>query len=230
MKKIIFHLGAREPDYRTLMRLQKDFELDGRIIPVSRIVVADQTHSNLVHICSETDCGAGFGNHPQIPVVDGLATNLPNQFLLIRTADCTPILLHDRKGSLVAAIHSGREGTRKNIAGKTVKAIADNFGIYPEDLKAWIGAGICQRHYEVDAATWDAFSASLQDQGIEPDMSLPRHIDIPGCIFQQLTAAGIPSCNIGWEQICTFESPLHFSWRRDATNNRQINLIGLEYE
>lgn len=228
--KIFCHLGNRVPDYRGIMKDHTDFMVGNKKIPASRVVIAEQTHSDQAHICTEADCGAGFHDHPQIATADALITDIPGQYLLIRTADCTPILLHDRKGSLVAAIHSGREGTRKNIPGKTVKAIADNFGIYPEDLKAWIGAGICQRHYEVDAATWDAFSASLQDQGIEPDMSLPRHIDIPGCIFQQLTAAGIPSCNIGWEQICTFESPLYFSWRRDATNNRQINLIGLEYE
>lgn len=227
MKKIIFHLGAREPDYRTLMRLQKDFELAGRIIPVSRIVVADQTHSNLVHICSETDCGAGFGNHPQIPVVDGLATNLPNQFLLIRTADCTPIILMDSVKMAVAALHSGREGTRKNIAAQGVKTLVQHFGSDPKDIVAHIGAGICHRHYEVSPVIYEDYNRSLKEKGLNPDTSLANHINIRKGIFEELLQAGLTFRNIENFHDCTYENPNYHSYRREGTNNRQINLVGI---
>jgi YfiH family protein len=227
MKSIYFHLGKRQPDYRSLMSLQSDFELEGKKIPVSRLVIADQTHSALVHICREEDNGAGLGSHPQLPVVDGLATNIPNQFLLIRTADCTPIILMDRVQMAVAALHSGREGTRKNIAGEGVRALVENYGSQPKDIIAYIGAGICHSHYEVSAELYDDFNSSLTSAGLNPDTSLHRHVNIRKTIFQQLIKAGLTFRNIENITDCTFEDTNYHSYRREGTHNRQINLVGI---
>jgi len=227
MKKIFFHLGKREPDYRTLMRLQVDFWLDGQLIPVSRIVVADQTHSNLVHICSEADCGAGFGDKPQIPVVDGLATNVVNQFLLIRTADCTPIILIDHTKMAVAALHSGREGTRKNIAAAGVKTLVQYFGCDPQDICAYIGAGICHKHYQVSEEVFGEYNVTLSSAGLHPDLEPPNQINIRKCIFEELLQAGLTFRNIENIPDCTFEDKNYHSYRREGTKNRQINLVGI---
>ncbi|MBW6514876.1 MAG: polyphenol oxidase family protein, partial [Candidatus Syntrophosphaera sp.] len=188
------------------------------------------THSDRVHICSEDDCGAGFWSHAQIPDTDGLLTNLPGQYLLIRTADCTPVLLLDKGCRAVGAVHSGREGTRKNIVGKAARLMQSRYGIQADDIIAHVGAGICHRHYQVDEKTWHSYNSSMREQGFYPNLDLHRHIDIRRGIFQQLIAAGIPFKNIDQECVCTYESPEHFSWRRDCTNNRQINLIGMEHE
>jgi YfiH family protein len=227
MKKIFFHLGKREPDYRTLMRLQEDFWLDGHLIPVSRIVVADQTHSNLVHICSESDCGAGFGDKPQIPVVDGLATNVVNQFLLIRTADCTPIILMDHTKMAVAALHSGREGTRKNIAAAGVETLVQNYGSDPKNICAFIGAGICHQHYQVSEKIYDEYNDTLISSCLHPSLEIPNHINIRKGIFEELLQAGLTFKNIENIQDCTFEDHNYHSYRREGTKNRQINLVGI---
>ncbi|PKN73359.1 MAG: hypothetical protein CVU50_03455 [Candidatus Cloacimonetes bacterium HGW-Cloacimonetes-3] len=228
--KIFFHLGKKVPDYRSLMHEQKDFILDGRVIPVSRLVIADQTHSDLVHLCREEDCGAGLGDKPQIPVVDGFITNIPNQFLLIRTADCTPIILMDNKRMVVSALHSGREGTRKNIAGKAVQLMQEHYGSEVKDICAYIGAGICHKHYEVSEAIYSEYNDSLSAMGLDPATELHRHIDIRKGIFQQLIQAGITFRNIDNISDCTFESPEYHSFRRDGSHNRQINLVGIIHE
>lgn len=228
--KMFFHLGKREPNYRSLMEQQVDFELQGRTIPVSRLVIADQTHSDLVHLCSETDCGAGLGSKPQIPIVDGFITNIPNQFLLIRTADCTPIILMDNRLMVVSALHSGREGTRKNIAGKAVKLMQEHYGSDPSDICAFIGAGICHQHYEVSEAIYSEYNHSLLEMGLHPATDLHRHINIRKGIFQQLIQAGIPFKNIDNVHDCTFESTDYHSFRREGSHNRQINLVGIVYE
>lgn len=228
--KIYFHFGKKQPDYRGLMQSQQDFALAGRIIPVSRLVIADQTHSNLVHLCSEADCGAGLSDKPQIPVVDGFITNIPNQFLLIRTADCTPIILMDAKRMVVSALHSGREGTRKNIAGKAIQAMQAHYGCDPKDICGYIGAGICHRHYEVSEAIFNEYNNSLLAMGLDPALELHRHIDIRKGIFQQLLQAGIPFKNIDNIHDCTFESPEYHSFRREGSHNRQINLVGIIHE
>jgi len=105
-----------------------------------------------------------------------------------------------------------------------------HFGCDPGDISAWIGAGICQRHYEVSPAIWEEFLRSQQQQGFHPDQRLHRHINIRHSIFQQLIASGIPFRNIEQDQTCTFESGRHFSYRRDGSHNRQINIIGIEDE
>jgi len=227
---IFFHLGKRNPDYRSLMREQQDFVVDGRTIPINRIVIADQTHSKLVHICSEDDCAAGWGDKPQIPVADGLITNIPNQFLLIRTADCTPIILMDAKQMVVSAVHSGREGTRKNIAGEAVLLMSNHYSCNPADILAYIGAGICHQHYEVSQEIYDQYNDSLIAAGLNPATNLPRHIDIRNSIFAQLLQAGLTINHIENISECTFENTAYHSFRREGTKNRQINLVGIIHE
>ena len=228
--RIFFHLGTRTPDYRTLMREQEDFILQGIVIPVSRMVIAEQTHSRLVHLCTEADCGSGLGDKPQIPVADGFITNIPNQFLLIRTADCTPVILMDRQKMVVAALHTGREGTRKNSSGEAVKLMQEHYGCQVQDIIAYIGAGICQQHYEVSEAIYDGFIASMKAIGLHPAENVSRHIDIRRSIFQQLIQAGIPFINIENICACTYESSDYHSFRREGSHNRQINLVGIIHE
>jgi len=227
MSKIFWHLGDTNPDYRSIMREHKDFEVDGRLIPALQTVIAEQTHSNLVHICSLQDNGAGFNDHPQIPVADALVSNIPNQFLLIRTADCTPVLLYDEHRGVIAAAHSGREGTRKNIVGACVNAMVQHFGCDPSELVAHVGAGICEKHYEVSESIFEVFNQSLTKQDFCPCTNQFRHLNIRTTIFQQLIRAGLRFFNIENIDICTFEDPGYFSFRRDGTNNRQINIIGI---
>ncbi|HPS38293.1 MAG TPA: polyphenol oxidase family protein [Candidatus Cloacimonadota bacterium] len=226
MKAFSF-LGDGSLDYRTLMREQCDLRIQRVHIPIYRLVIAEQTHSCIVHECTEADCGAGLGSHPQILEADGLITSVPNQFVLIRTADCTPVILIDQDLRAVAAIHSGRESTRKNICGKAVRQMIENYGCSPERITALIGAGICAEHYEVSEAIWDEFIHSLEEQGITTDGMLFRHPDVRLTIYRQLIHAGLAAENIQQNTDCTFESDNYFSFRKDGSHNRQINLAGL---
>ncbi|MDD4309452.1 MAG: polyphenol oxidase family protein [Candidatus Cloacimonetes bacterium] len=225
--KIFVHLGKRNPDYRSIMRLQQDFMVQDITIPVSRTVIAEQTHSRLVHICTEGDSGAGFGDKPQIQTADGFITNIPNQFLLIRTADCTPVILMDKQQMVVCALHSGREGTRKNISGEAVSLMISHYGCQPRNICAFIGAGICHKHYQVSEDVYSEYNESMLAMGLNPARDIPRHIDIRRGIFQQLIQAGLPFFNIENIHDCTFEDPEYHSFRREGSQNRQINLVGI---
>jgi YfiH family protein len=212
------------------MKAHRDFEVGGKLIPKARVVIAEQTHSDLIRLCGEAEAGAGFDGKPQIATADGLVTATPGLYLMIRTADCTPVLFSDLHNRAVAAVHSGREGSRRNIAGKAVRLLRERFGIMPGEITAQIGAGICPAHYEVSEELWDGFLLSLRQQGLCPDASRHRHLNIRLAIFQQLIAEGIPFRNIEQDLACTYETPGLHSYRRDGTRNRQINLIGIEYE
>jgi polyphenol oxidase len=229
MNKLFCFVGDNTVPYRTIMSEHKDFYISDVLIRKSQVVIAEQTHSNNVHICKNEDSGAGFDDHPQIQDCDALITNLPDQFLLIRTADCTPVLLYDEKTKSIGAVHSGREGTSKNIVGATVAAMNKAYSVIPSNLKCYIGAGICKNHYKLNEATFTLFTRTCLDAGIKINLDDFPAVDIQNAIVQQLIQAGIRAKNIESNDICTFESSRHYSYRRDGTNNRQINLIGMIY-
>lgn len=228
--KVFSYFGDSSCDYRSLMNRQQDLRIEGQPVPVQRLVILDQTHSSLVHECREEDCGAGLGDHPQIPVADGAITNIPGQFILVRTADCTPVILIDPVSLTVAAIHSGREGTRKNICAQAVLQMTEAYGCKAENIRAAIGAGICGQHYQVSLELWDEFRQTFNAAGIAPELPRERYIDIPGSIRNQLLHSGLESTNIRLAGICTYENGAYFSFRRTGTHNRQINIVGITYE
>ncbi|MFB3844131.1 MAG: peptidoglycan editing factor PgeF [Candidatus Cloacimonadaceae bacterium] len=227
MNDLIVFLGDRSLPYRKIMDEHKDFFVQNMKIPAERVIIAEQTHSDNVHVCSEDDCGAGFGSHPQIEDCDALISDQPNQFLLIRTADCYPILLYDTKTQAIGAVHSGREGTRKNVTGKTVQAMCDTFQCSPSEIKVWVGAGICKRHYTVSSSVWEEFYQSCRHYNPALTKEDFPYLDLKGIILQQLYQAAILPQNVTSIPACTYEKDNYFSYRRDKTHNRQINLIGI---
>ncbi len=204
-----------------------DFTVNEHIIPKERCVIAEQTHSANVHVCTEADGGSGWDDKPQILNTDALITNVPELYLISRTADCTPILMYDEVNGAVAAIHSGREGTRKNIARNAIQSMVNTYHTEPNLLKVLIGAGICEQHYEVSIDMWKEFTDSVGQQDVYTGSMPYRRLNIQNVIYQQLILAGVKPDNIITNHICTFESEQHFSYRRNGSHNRQINIIGL---
>ena len=115
----------------------------------SRLVLANQVHGNLVR--AVTDLDAGGLDHLRYPECDALITNTPGTALVVFTADCTPVLLHDPVTGAVGAIHAGWKGTALDICGQAVAAMVRTYGCKPENLQAAIGPNIGQCCFETDA-------------------------------------------------------------------------------
>lgn len=128
----------------------------------ARVVLTRQTHSDIVRVVTAADC-QGLDHH-QYPECDALITNTPDLALVVFTADCTPILLHDPITGAVGAIHAGWRGTAADIAGKTVRAMVSAFGCDPADMRAAIGPNIGPCCFETDADVPDAMLEALGDQ------------------------------------------------------------------
>lgn len=93
---------------------------------------------------------------------DGLITDRKGLCLCVFTADCTPVLLADKKGRAVSAVHSGWRGTVGNIAVKSAVQMKERFGVQPCDIVAVIGPHINKCCYEVGKDVYDEF-VSLGD-------------------------------------------------------------------
>jgi len=227
--KNYFYLGKKEPEYRQLLS-QSCIRIEDKEIPLSQAVSAEQVHGSKIHICTKDDSGAGFGDKAKIAAADGLITQVPHQYLMIRTADCAPVLMMDKRHRAVAAVHSGREGTRQNIVGKAIDMLEKHFGILPQDLCVWVGACICADHYQVSPELYEEFITSMQEQGLHPKLNKDNQLDIRLAVFQQLLSAGVAFRDIDQDMNCTHEDHGYHSFRRDGGNLRQINLVGIEHE
>lgn len=112
------------------------------------LVLTRQTHSDIIRAVTKAD-HAGLDHHAY-PECDGLITCQPGTALVVFTADCTPILLHDPITGAVGACHAGWRGTALDIAGKTVRAMVRAFGCEPANIRAAIGPNLGPCCFETD--------------------------------------------------------------------------------
>ena len=116
---------------------------------VDDLVLTRQTHSDIILPATREEAGKSL-DHRLWPECDARITNVPGVALVVFTADCTPVLLHDPVNGAVAAIHAGWRGTAQNIVGKTVRAMVNTYGCRPENICAAIGPNIAQCCFETD--------------------------------------------------------------------------------
>ena len=217
--KIIRKFGNRQLNLE-LFKRSAFIPIDKISIPINRILLMEQIHSDQINIIR----GKDITKEPiprSIPNVDGLITNEPDIFLAIKTADCIPIFMWDETIKVIAALHSGRKGTELNIAGKAVKILVESFNCNPVDIRVDLGPAICGKCYEVDEITFRDFVAKTGIEQYFPNLDLKK------VVKAELQESGISEENIFDHQICTKKDSSYFSYRENGTKERQISLIGM---
>ena len=134
-------------------------------ICVDDFVVTKQTHSDIIRKVDGRDRGKCLIDGAS-PECDALITNTPGLALVVFTADCTPILLHDPVTGAVGAVHAGWRGTAAGIVRKTVDAMAQHFDCRPENIFAAIGPNIAQCCFETDADVPEAMVNVFGDDAL----------------------------------------------------------------
>lgn len=87
-------------------------------------------------------------NEPHLRA-DGILTDKAEITLLMRFADCVPIMLYDPEKHIIGLIHAGWQGTVKKIAAKAVQKMQEVFHCDPQNIYAGIGPSIGPDHYEI---------------------------------------------------------------------------------
>ncbi len=182
------------------------------------VVLTRQTHSDIVRVVTSSD-HRGLDHH-LYPECDGLITNVPGTALVVFTADCTPILLHDPVTGAVGAAHAGWRGTAADIGGKTVKAMVDTFGCDPQNIRAAIGPNIGFCHFETDA---DVPEALLRTYGEAAKAHIRQqdskfYVNLKAINALSLCRAGVTSVEIS--PSCTVCQPDRF-WSHRATQGQR---------
>lgn len=83
------------------------------------------------------------------PQADGIITPDPGIPLVMRFADCVPLILYDPVQRVLGLAHAGWRGTVAGAGPATVERMAEVFGSKPGDILAGIGPSIGPCCYEV---------------------------------------------------------------------------------
>ena len=174
-------------------------------VEAEKLVLTRQVHGDVIRVVTQADC-LGVDHHAY-PECDGLITNTPGVSLVVFTADCTPILLHDPVTGAVGAAHAGWRGTALDIAGKTVAAMVAAFGCRAEDIRAAIGPNIGPCCFETDAdvplALEETFGQAVREW-IRPSGN-KFYVNLKAVNALALRRAGVASIEIS--EDCTMCRP-----------------------
>ncbi len=146
------------------------------------------------------------------PLGDALVTG-SDRPLLIRTADCVPILLCDASGQTVAAVHAGWRGL---VAGVVRSAVTAMRSLTAQPLLAAVGPAIGVAHFEVGPEVAQAFRDAGLAHAVHTRIGPKPHVDLPRAAVELLQREEILESNIDMTDRCTFEhAEDFFSHRRD---------------
>jgi polyphenol oxidase len=155
---------------------------------------------------------------------DVIVSDDPTLVVAVRTADCAPILLADRRRRAVGAVHAGWRGTVQSAARAGVSAMTREFGSDPDDLIAAIGPclGVCCG--EVGEEVVEAFRAAGHgEEEIDRWFSIGPggrfHLHLARANRDQLVNAGVRADNIHVADLCTRSYPDVFHSYRAAGAN-----------
>jgi YfiH family protein len=164
-----------------------------------------------------------------VRTADGSYSNQPGQACLVMTADCLPILVCDKSGTQVAALHCGWRSLAKGICARGVQ----KFSCKPSALMAYLGPAISQPHFEVGIDVLEAFFKSARNHHHRDQIAAafisarrPLHFyaDIYALARAELHALGVTDIYGG--DYCTYaDSARFYSYRRDKTTGRMASLI-----
>lgn len=149
------------------------------------------------------------------PRADALVTATPGLALVVRVADCVPVLLADQTRGVVGAVHAGRPGLLAGVVTAAVAALRD---LGAEELVGWVGPHVCGACYEVPDEMREEVSAAVPESFATTSWGTPA-LDIGAGVSAQLRAAGVDVLGVG---RCTREDDDLFSYRRQGAESGRL--------
>lgn len=163
---------------------------------------------------------------------DASYTELVNTPSVILTADCLPILIANRKESIVTGIHAGWRSLLMDIIENSVAALKED----PTELFVWLGPAISQQAFEIGPEVKSAFSyrnslltnipfAERNPATLfkESDNAGKYYADIYQLAKLRLQNLGVPMEQIYGGDLCTYsDSERFYSYRRDGIQSGRL--------
>jgi YfiH family protein len=216
--------GVSEGPYATLNfsravgdapeRVMQNLALAGETLglPPDRIYFLSQVHGNgAVRLNGDEPAEAVLEREG-----DAVVSRAPGVACGVRTADCVPILVADRRSGAVGAIHAGWRGVVRGVIEAGVNALRDAAGGEPE-LVAALGPHIRLWSFEVDEDVAEELAAASPVPCVVRRPGMKPHVRLDNIVRAKLTAAGVAAEHIDDVGGCTVtEAERFFSFRRDG--------------
>tara|TARA_B100000035_G_scaffold315479_1_gene336798 strand:+ start:8849 stop:9571 length:723 start_codon:yes stop_codon:yes gene_type:complete len=175
---------------------------------LKHIAFMNQTHSNtILRVAgrdSYLDCDAIFTENRNIACA-------------VLTADCIPILITEKTGSIIGCIHAGWRGLKSQIIQKFFKHFST---IPPHDFRVLLGPCISQNNYEVNDEIITNFLN--YSKRLKKNTQGNYYMDLRHIAYDILNELGIT--NVTMSGACTYNDNF-YSYRRDKITGRFISLI-----
>lgn len=224
-----FHVGDDEANVRANRKLA----CEALGINPADLVAGSQVHGDRIEIVGLKDRGRGaLTGQSSLPGTDALVTGVARVPLSSYYADCVPVFLFEPQKKVIAVAHAGWKGTALRIAEKTLKKMADHFGVEPRNCLAGIGPSVGPCCYEIDKKVLDPFKESFPGIKELVVLSPPGRwrLDLWEANRRTLLDAGLRAENIMISRICTScHRKKFYSYRGEGGNTgRMAALIMLK--
>jgi YfiH family protein len=174
-----------------------------------RMVALNQVHGRAVaHVGRNVSSQTLEDAQKQRPNADAAISDALDVALVIRAADCVPLLMADTRRGAVAAVHAGWRGTAARVTVAAIEEMQRQFGTEAADLMVAIGPAIGPCCYEVGSDLVDAFAAAgheryLIDRWFMTPREQRMRLDVVGANRDQLILAGVREENVHACGLCT---------------------------
>ncbi len=181
----------------------------------TRVQWLNQVHGTRVHYAARV--GAAVE-------ADAVWTDVPGVAITVTTADCIPVVVADSASKVVAVMHCGWRGAVGGVIESTLRELP----VDANDLRAWLGPGICGRCYEVGGDVYEM--AAVWPDGI--NIFSPTEVagkwlfDLPAYVAGRLRAAGV--ADVYRSNACSFHEHRFFSYRRDGETGRMATVAWID--
>jgi YfiH family protein len=155
--------------------------------------VEDMVSAYQVHGARVAVVGRGHRGTVQ-PACDGLVSADSGVPLLLRFADCVPVVFYDSRRGAIGVAHAGWRGVAADVASGTVRAMVDRLGCRAEDIWAGIGPSIGPCCYDVgDDVRQAVLDACPSRSGLARRDGSRWFLNLSAAVEAQLESAGVGS-------------------------------------
>jgi len=168
------------------------------------VVTAHQSHGDRIVMIDSLP-------HQTVPIphahaldgYDAFVTKHLGIVLMVRIADCVPVILYDPDQKVVALVHAGWRGTLAGIVRKTAAILIEECNCSTATIRAGIGPAIGPCCFSVQPDVAHLFRSKYGDSGFVTTIAGGPHIDLPSINRRQLLSAGIMPEHIEVAGLCT---------------------------
>jgi len=212
-------ISFKTSDYYSLDEVGRNIRKIIDLYPGYKFIFQEQTHSDMIKVINEDEIEDSFVEGENSIIIgnsDAMITDLDNVILSVYVADCGGVLIYEKVNRCIAAVHSGWQGSLKNIVGKTIIRMGEEYGSRAKDLLVYLSPCASVDNFEVGDEFKEYFPKSVREFNGKLYFNNKKEIKL------QLLEKGVIDKNIEISSLCTISNKNLHSFRRDKEKSGRM--------